>query len=158
VTTAKVLCFFTSGRGSDPIVMDDLGGSIGCSEMMANGDLILADESALYVYGPEGRGACLAYEGPKARLNSWGNYLLITSPPTPTGLKNELEQTRIIVFDLQNRFIAFNALFRGTVLHVWAEWGELYVLTSSVEVCMTTFLIFGLTRLHPFMFFFTCFL
>ncbi|PLW57897.1 hypothetical protein PCANC_00950 [Puccinia coronata f. sp. avenae] len=134
VTTAKVLCFFTSGRGSDPIVMDDLGGSIGCSEMMANGDLILADESALYVYGPEGRGACLAYEGPKARLNSWGNYLLITSPPTPTGLKNELEQTRIIVFDLQNRFIAFNALFRGTVLHVWAEWGELYVLTSSVEV------------------------
>jgi hypothetical protein len=138
VTTAKVLCFFTSGRGAgsgaEPIVMDDLGGSIGCSEMMENGDLILADESALYVYGPEGRGACLAYEGPKARLNSWGNYLVITSPPSTTGLKNELEQTRVIVFDLQNRFIAFNSLFRGTVLHVWAEWGELYVLTSSAEV------------------------
>jgi len=138
VTTAKVLCFFTSGRGSgaaaEPIVMDDLGGSIGCSEMMENGDLILADDSALYVYGPEGRGACLAYEGPKARLNSWGNYLLITSPPTSTGLKNEPEQTRVIVFDLQNRFIAFNALFRGTVQHVWAEWGELYVLTSLAEV------------------------
>ncbi|KAA1130836.1 hypothetical protein PGTUg99_025402 [Puccinia graminis f. sp. tritici] len=138
VTTAKVLCFFTSGRGAgsgaEPIVMDDLGGSIGCSEMMENGDLILADESALYVYGPEGRGACLAYEGPKARLNSWGNYLVITSPPSSTGLKNELEQTRVIVFDLQNRFIAFNSLFRGTVLHVWAEWGELYVLTSSAEV------------------------
>lgn len=138
VTTAKVLCFFTSGRGAgsgaEPIVMDDLGGSIGCSEMMDNGDLILADDSALYVYGPEGRGACLAYEGPKARLNSRGNYLVITSPPSSTGLKNDVEQTRVIVFDLQNRFIAYNALFRGTVLHVWAEWGELYVLTSAAEV------------------------
>ncbi|PLW24076.1 hypothetical protein PCASD_14271 [Puccinia coronata f. sp. avenae] len=50
-------------------MMDDLGASIGCSKMMANGDLILADKSALNVYGPGGRGACLAYKGPKARLN-----------------------------------------------------------------------------------------
>ncbi|KAH9448318.1 hypothetical protein KEM48_012052 [Puccinia striiformis f. sp. tritici PST-130] len=140
VTTAKVLCFFTAGGGrhsTQPIVIDDVGGDIGCSVMMENGDLILADQTALYVYGPEGRGACLAYDGLKSRLNCWGNYLVITSPPTITSgknLNNQTEVSRVIVFDLQNRFIAFNALFSGTVSHVWAEWGELYILSSSVEV------------------------
>ncbi|WAQ88854.1 hypothetical protein PtA15_10A275 [Puccinia triticina] len=104
VTTAKVLCFFFTlghgaGSGAELIVMDDLGGSIGRSEMMDNGDLFLADDSALYVYGPEGRGACLAYEGPKARLNSRGHYLVITSPqaqPASKTMSNRPESSSLI--------------------------------------------------------------
>ncbi|MBW0467840.1 hypothetical protein O181_007555 [Austropuccinia psidii MF-1] len=137
VTTSKVLCYFASGRGtgvgSEPVVMDDLGGSVGCSELTESGNLILADESALYVYGPEGREACLAYEGPKAKLLSWGNYLLISSPPISTGPKADLEQSRLVVFDLHNRFIAYSAQVPGSVQHVWAEWGDLFILTRSGE-------------------------
>ncbi|OAV93490.1 hypothetical protein PTTG_27290 [Puccinia triticina 1-1 BBBD Race 1] len=99
----SALFFFTlghgAGSGAESIVMDDLGGSIGRSEMMDNGDLFLADDSALYVYGPEGRGACLAYEGPKARLNSRGNYLVITSPqaqPASKTMSNRPESSSLI--------------------------------------------------------------
>ena len=65
-TTNRVLCFQVSGKGSGsaPRVLDEVGGALGCAQMDWRArDMIVARDEAIYVYGTEGRGASVAYEG-----------------------------------------------------------------------------------------------
>lgn len=65
-TISRVLCFQVSGKGSGsgPRVVDEVGASLGCAVMdWRVRDIVVARDEAIYVYGTEGRGASLAYEG-----------------------------------------------------------------------------------------------
>lgn len=44
-------------------VLDDVGAGLGCSAMLANGEMVLAKDEAIFVYGAEGRGQSYFYEG-----------------------------------------------------------------------------------------------
>lgn len=64
VTTNRVLCAPVSGRGGEARTIDELGCGLGCAVInWERTEMIVARDEALYVYGPEGRGACYAYEG-----------------------------------------------------------------------------------------------
>lgn len=70
VTTHQVLTYKATptgraapGQSAMAAVMDDRGAALGCSSMLGTGDLILAKDEAIFVYGPEGRGHSYFYEG-----------------------------------------------------------------------------------------------
>lgn len=63
VTVNRVLCAPVSGKGAARTI-DELGAGLGCSAMdWDRKEMIVARDEAIYLYGPEGRGACYAYEG-----------------------------------------------------------------------------------------------
>jgi hypothetical protein len=64
VTTNRVLCAPVSGKGGEARTIDELGCGLGCAVMdWDKREMIVARDEAIYLYGPEGRGACYAYEG-----------------------------------------------------------------------------------------------
>lgn len=63
VTTNRVLSAPVSGKGETRII-DDVGCALGCAAMDSQRkEMVVARDEAIYLYGPDGRGACLAYEG-----------------------------------------------------------------------------------------------
>lgn len=65
VTTNRVLSYLASGRGSGgtPTVVDDVGCGLGCAVMDHRAkEMVVARDEAIYMCGPEGRGACFAIE------------------------------------------------------------------------------------------------
>lgn len=73
VTTNRVLCYVASGRGSGsaPTIVDEVGCGLGCATMDPTArEMIVARDEAIYMCGPEGRGACFAYEGTELSTNS----------------------------------------------------------------------------------------
>lgn len=137
------------GHGQPPIVSDELGAESGCATMNSRAtDIIIARPEALYLEHVDGRGPSFAVEGPKTSILSHKGYAVIVSPPiTPSafsgsatvrkraveGVKNDV--TRILVFDMDNRFVAFSDTFREEIKTVFACWGILYVLTTKSTVC-----------------------
>lgn len=67
VTTNRVLSAPVSGKGGEARTVDELGCGLGCAVMdWERREMVLARDEAIYLYGPEGRGACYAYEGMRA--------------------------------------------------------------------------------------------
>lgn len=88
VTTHQILTYTTTAAGralpgssAHATVMDDVGAGLGCSAMLNSGEVVLAKDEAIFVYGPEGRGQSYFYEGAKSAIVTYNNYLIITSPP-----------------------------------------------------------------------------
>lgn len=99
LTTSHVLSYPLSASSSkaSATVLDDLGAGFGCSAVMrmASGErMVVARSEAIYVYSPDGREGCYAYEGPKSAIrvlssaisaspinSSRSMYLAIVSPP-----------------------------------------------------------------------------
>lgn len=80
VTTNRVLSYIASGRGSGntPTVVDEVGSGLGCCSMYSRTqEMAVARDEAIYMCGPEGRGACYAYEGKSSRVRA--NRFLISS-------------------------------------------------------------------------------
>lgn len=65
VTTNRVLNAPVSARGGETRTIDEeKGAGLGCAVMdWDRRDMIVARDDGIYLYGPEGRGACYAYEG-----------------------------------------------------------------------------------------------
>lgn len=64
VTTNRVLNATVSGRVGEARTIDEVGCGLGCAAMdWERRDMVIARDEAIYLYGPEGRGACYAYEG-----------------------------------------------------------------------------------------------
>jgi hypothetical protein len=69
VTTNRVLSAPVSGKGGEARTVDELGCGLGCAVMdWERREMVLARDEAIYLYGPEGRGACYAYEGMRAGI------------------------------------------------------------------------------------------
>lgn len=66
VTTNRVLSYVASGKGSGntPTVVDEVGCGLGSAAMDPRAkEMVVARDEAIYMCGPDGRGACYAYEG-----------------------------------------------------------------------------------------------
>ncbi|KAJ8454953.1 hypothetical protein ONZ45_g19107 [Pleurotus djamor] len=104
--------------------------------------MVVARDEAIYICGTEGRGACYAYEGRKSSVISHLNYLVMVSPPiVPTAsaasatvrhvaraVNPDSEITKVTVFDLENKFVAFSGTFTQGVREIFSGWGQIYIL------------------------------
>ena len=50
-------------QGGVQTVLDELGGSTGCSTLSPSGDLVVGRPEAVYLYSQDGRGPCFVVEG-----------------------------------------------------------------------------------------------
>ncbi|KAJ2919879.1 hypothetical protein MD484_g584, partial [Candolleomyces efflorescens] len=150
VTTNRVLCYQAAGRGSGgaPTVVDEIGCGLGCATMDWRArDMVVARDEALYICSTDGRGACLAYEGHKSSVHTHLNYLVIVSPPffpsasaASATVRNfvarstnpsETDITKVNVFDLENKLVAYSGAFKQGVREVVSQWGKIYVLSTD---------------------------
>jgi hypothetical protein len=157
VTTNRVLCAPASTKGGDARTIDELGSGLGCAVMdWEKREMIVARDEAIYLYGPEGRGSCYAYEGepmpwgsltvgPKSAISVYMNNLIITSPPfypsaasASATVRNYASKAavagietsdiaKITVFDLANKLVSYSGTFREGVREVFCQWGSIYV-------------------------------
>ncbi|CAI2179070.1 378_t:CDS:10 [Funneliformis geosporum] len=147
VTTNKVLTCITTSRNSINII-DDQGCALGCAVISdTTHEMVVAKDEAIYFYGPDGRGACFAYEGTKSAVTWFKSNLIIVSPPAsqPTRLTNTtrtglslqnkpsqisvpFELTKVTIFDTANKFIAYMGTFSHGVQTICCEWGGIYIL------------------------------
>lgn len=141
-TTSKTIVIpSVTGRGTDPrILKESDGAGLGCVVMDGKArDLIVGRDEGIYLYGLEGRGAVLAYEGPKSSIHNLGKSLVIVSPPfTPSANSNSATVRRsaaaasdstsvsaatsakVTVFDLVNKFVSYSGVHKHGVQHVLA--------------------------------------
>ncbi|KIM77475.1 hypothetical protein PILCRDRAFT_76651 [Piloderma croceum F 1598] len=153
VTTSRVLSYQASGRvvGSNPSIVDEVGAGLGCAVMdWHKRDIVVAREEAVYVCGVEGRETCYAYEGSKSSVHTHLNYLVIVSPPfipsassasatvrnfaRMTDLPAGSDITKVTVFDLENKLVAYSGTFEAGVREVVSQWGRIFVLENDGRV------------------------
>ncbi len=88
--------------------------------------------------------------GHKSSIHTHLNYLVIVSPPfLPTAanasatVRNFVARTpqsdrtdisKVTVFDLENKFVAFSGTFEEGAREVFSQWGHIYVLTNDGKV------------------------
>ena len=153
VTTSHVLSYQVSGKGSgaQAAVVDEIGAGLGCARMDWKArHMVVAREEAIYLCGTDGRGACYAYEGHKSSIHTHRHYIVIISPPiTPSAhspsatVRNyvartpnagESDITKVAIFDLENKYVAYSGTFPYGVRDVVSQWGRVYVLTNDGNV------------------------
>lgn len=164
VTTHQILSYSMTPTGkalpgspSHATVMDDVGAALGCTTMLSNGEIVLAKDEAIFVYGTEGRGQSYFYEGSKSAVTSYMNYIIITSPPfmpsassqsatvrnfvrdqrsataTPS-YDTSTDISKVTIFDPENKFVAYSGAFTEGVREVFCEWGDVFVLTNDSKL------------------------
>ncbi|KAF8699748.1 hypothetical protein AX14_000902 [Amanita brunnescens Koide BX004] len=150
VTTSHVLSYQVTGKGSgaQAAVVDEIGAGLGCARMDWKArDMVVARDEAIYLCGTDGRGACYAYEGHKSSIHTHRHYIVIISPPfTPsahsasatvrsyvarTPNAGESDITKVAIFDLENKYVAYSGTFPYGVRDVVSQWGKVYVLTND---------------------------
>jgi len=75
------------------------------------------------------------------------DYIAVISPPSveTKGLRNvrqnilpgrpdAVEQSRISILDVENKFIVHSGKVAGGVKHVFSSWGNLYLVSSDGQV------------------------
>jgi hypothetical protein len=112
-------------------------------------DMVVARDEALYICSTDGRGACLAYEGVKSSVHTHLNYLVIVSPPffpsasaASATVRNFVARagspgediTKVNVFDLENKLVAYSGAFKQGVRDVVSQWGNVYVLSTDGQL------------------------
>lgn len=91
-----------------------------------------------------------AYVGHKSAVHSHLNYLVIVSPPifasashASATVRNfaartstNTDITKLTVFDVENKFIAYSGTFTEGVRDVFCEWGQIFVLSNDGKVIL----------------------
>ncbi|KAJ9116972.1 hypothetical protein QFC22_004630 [Naganishia vaughanmartiniae] len=139
-TTGKTIVIpSVTGRGTDPRILEESeGAGLGCVVMDRKAkDLIVGRDEGIYLYGIEGKGAVLAYEGLKASIHAHGHSLVIVSPPfypsassnsatvrraasvpDPGSSSSAVQSAKVSVFDLSNKFLSYSAVHKHGVQHI----------------------------------------
>ncbi|KAA8913233.1 hypothetical protein FN846DRAFT_902926 [Sphaerosporella brunnea] len=168
-TTARVLTLQTHGKAvGQPRVLESQGCGVGCMTpavdftsdergLRDGGEIVVARDDALYFYGPNGRGACYSYEGPKQSIQVFKNYIALISPPasrpstavathrghgvsatlkrfvgqTSTGVGSDdlFDTTKFTLVDTELKFIAHSERLISGVKETFISWGDFFVLT-----------------------------
>jgi vacuolar protein sorting-associated protein 11 len=91
------------GGGMPPrtVVLDERGVDLNASCVNDEGELAVGQVDAVYFYTTEDRSVCFGFEGEKKYLQFFKHYLLVAHVD-PRG------RHQVNVYDLQNKFIAFN--------------------------------------------------
>ncbi|KFO31059.1 Vacuolar protein sorting-associated protein 11 like protein [Fukomys damarensis] len=141
VTTENVQSYVVSGKDYPRVELDTHGCGLRCSALSdPSQDLqfIVAGDECVYLYQPDERGPCFAFEGHKLIAHWFRGYLVIVSHDRKVSPKSEFtsrdsqssDKQILNIYDLCNKFIAYSAVFED-VVDVLAEWGSLYVLTRD---------------------------
>lgn len=134
-----------SAKGGETRVLDETGAGLGCSVMDGSrSELIVARDDAIYLYSPEGRGACYAYEGPKSFISVFKHNLIIISPPSGSSAARRVTRTpgdtgsadiaKITIFDLNSKLIAYTGIFRNGVKVLFNQWNSIFVLEGNGQL------------------------
>lgn len=152
-TTGRLLTLVISGRGQGQPAraIEDIGCGVGCLTVdKENGDIIIAREDAIYYYGLNGRGPCYAYEGPKKLVNIYKDYVALVSPPSITSAAkstalrrfggsqaDELFNTSTFsLLETDLKMVAHSETLISQVKTLFAQWGDLFLLTIDGKVCI----------------------
>eukprot|EP00850_Spirogloea_muscicola_P020633 SM000222S06974 [mRNA] locus=s222:154820:158951:+ [translate_table: standard] len=109
-------------------------------------ELVVGRDEAVYFYGRDGRGPCLAFEGPKRRVASFRGYLLTVksaavaaaaagvsqrAPDAADGGSGASVSDELNIYDLKNKLVVYAAPVTGQVAHVLCEWGAVVVVLTD---------------------------
>ncbi|XP_078786422.1 vacuolar protein sorting-associated protein 11 homolog isoform X1 [Oryzias latipes] len=140
-TLEKVYCFTLSTKEYPKVELDSHGCALRCSSLAdpsQDSQFIVAGDECIYLYQPDGRGPCFAFDGQKLLAHWHRGYLFLVikdvKSPNKTGFGggeiSPSEKQLLTVYDLDNKFIAYSFCF-DDVIDVVAEWGSFYILTRS---------------------------
>ncbi|KAI1230668.1 hypothetical protein IHE44_0008543, partial [Lamprotornis superbus] len=141
VTTENIQSYMLSVKDYPHLELDTHGCGLRCSSLSdPSQDLqfIVAGNECVYLYQPDERGPCFAFEGQKLIVHWYRGYLIIVSKDRKTSPKSEFagneaqnsDKQVLNIYDLCNKFIAYSSIF-DDIVDVLAEWGSLYVLTRD---------------------------
>ncbi|NXO81770.1 VPS11 protein, partial [Sitta europaea] len=144
VTTENIQSYMLSVKDYPHLELDTHGCGLRCSSLSdPSQDLqfIVAGNECVYLYQPDERGPCFAFEGQKLIVHWYRGYLIIVSKDRKTSPKSEFagneaqnsDKQVLNIYDLCNKFIAYSSVF-DDIVDVLAEWGSLYVLTRDGKI------------------------
>ena len=150
-TTGRILTLTITGKGQgQPAkILEDAGCGVGCMTFdEAHKDIIVVRDDAIHYYGMNGRGPSYAYEGPKQLVKIYGDYVAVVSPPraaSPTRTHtfqrfgggqadNLFNASTFALLDTDLKYIAHTETLISQVRDVFAEWGDLFILTIDGKV------------------------
>eukprot|EP01135_Chromosphaera_perkinsii_P001580 Nk52_evm50s207 gene=Nk52_evmTU50s207 len=144
--TTSAAVFLYNAKEDTKDMLHNQGCELGCFDMSdpeQDGSMILGRREAVYFYGIEGRTSCCAFDGPKAKLHWFRNYLLVVGKSSAAGnaaaqkltlggmnKNGERDVNSITIYDIKNRFIAFSAVL-SDVIDVVSEWGSVFIICSQ---------------------------
>ena len=150
-TTAKISTLVISGKGQGQPAktLEETGCGLKCMTVdRTTGDIVVAREDAIYYYGLHGSGPHYPYEGPKKMVTMFKDYVVVVSPPRAntitasnplrafgTSASGDLFNTSsFTLLDTDLRFIAHQEALSSTIQYVFAEWGDLFIMTLDGKV------------------------
>lgn len=136
-TTESVISINLSSKDSKMELLHDVGTNSYCSgisDVSQDNQFVIANYEALYLYHPEGRGPCFAFEGDKKLVCWFRGYLVVVSkeakkllPRNPAGNASVAVKDLLSLYDITNKFIAYSAPFND-IIAVLGEWGSLHII------------------------------
>ncbi|KAJ5560882.1 Zinc finger RING-type [Penicillium sp. DV-2018c] len=148
-TTSRILTLVIAGRGQgQPArVLEHTGCSLGCMTLdRESGDVLIAREEAVFTYGPRGRGASYAFEGPKTSIDAFRDYVALVCPPKAGTKSDPLRKytaspaeeifgtTTFTLLDTDLKFIAHSETLVSPMKRIFMEWGDLFLLTTEGKI------------------------
>uniref|UniRef100_A0A8B9R7R9 Vacuolar protein sorting-associated protein 11 homolog n=1 Tax=Astyanax mexicanus TaxID=7994 RepID=A0A8B9R7R9_ASTMX len=139
-TLEKVQCYTLSVKEYPRVELDTHGCALRCSALTdpsQDSQFIVAGDDCVYLYQPDERGPCFAFDGHKILAHWHRGYLLLLTRDTksPNKETSPTEKQVLTIYDLDNKFIAYSAPF-DDIIDVLAEWGSFYVLTRDKKMYM----------------------
>jgi hypothetical protein len=144
VTTMRVIAAPVSAKGGEVRTIDETGAGLRCAAIdWEKREMLVARDEAIYLYSPEGRGGCYAYEGRKSYVYVYKHNLIIVSPgaAAPAAVRRQdprqgeaSDMAKITIFDLQNKLVAYTAVFRQGIRSLFCQWGHIFVYEGNGEL------------------------
>lgn len=137
------------GQGQPARAIEDSGCGVGCMTVdKGNGDIVVVRDDAIYYYRLDGRGPCVAFDGPKSLVAVHDDYLAIVSPPVDSAASKSSTMRRFggghaddlfststfTLLDTDLRFVAHSESLISQVKAVFMIWGDLFTLTMDGKV------------------------
>ena len=151
-TTGRILTLTISGRGQGQPAkpLEDIGCGAGCMTYdKGTGEIIVVRDDAIYNYGANGRGPSYAYEGPKQLVSTFAHYIGLVSPPQESSTSKTsvlrlfgskqadavFNTSTFALLDTDLKYVAHTETLTSQVNKIFAEWGDLFLLTVDGKVC-----------------------
>ncbi|KAF1989493.1 vacuolar protein sorting-associated protein 11 [Aulographum hederae CBS 113979] len=145
-TTGRISNLVISGRGQGQPArtLEETGCGVGCMTVdKTTHDIVVARDDAIYYYSLHGKRQVHAYEGPKKMISIFKDYLALISPPQsntvgkPSILRafggrqadDMFSTSNFTILDTDLKFIAHQEALSSQVRAMFAEWGDLFILT-----------------------------
>lgn len=150
-TTGRILTLTISGRGQGQPArpLDDHGCSVGCMTIdKSAGEIVVARNDAIYYYRANGRRQPFAYEGPKQLVKTFNQYVVLVAPPqAPATMKSNalrlfggrqaddsFHSSTFAFLDTDLHFVVHTETMMSQIKDVFAEWGDMFLLTLDGKV------------------------